>query len=63
MRLMTGRALAISPWRKAQTHLVVPVAEGAKYKAATGWGLHVVTVDWLHACVVGRCRFKPVEIG
>ena len=37
--------------RNKNTHLVVPYAEGKKYEAAVGWGLHAVTVEWLHACI------------
>ena len=42
--------------RNKNTHLIVPVAEGAKYTAAVGWGLHVVTVEWLKACVAAGKR-------
>lgn len=42
--------------RNKNTHLVVPVAEGKKYEAATNWGLRVVTVEWLHACVAAGRR-------
>ena len=50
--------------RNKNTHLVVPYAEGKKYEAAVGWGLHAVTVEWLHACIeagrkVEERDFKP----
>ena len=50
--------------RNKNTHLVVPYAEGKKYEAAVGWGLHAVTVEWLHACIeagrkVDERDFKP----
>ena len=50
--------------RTKNTHLIVPVADGAKYKAAMEWGLRVVTIDWLHACVaagekVDEAGFAP----
>lgn len=47
--------------RNKNTHLVVPVAEGAKFKAATGWGLQVVTVEWLHACVAAGRKVDEGE--
>ena len=51
--------------RNKNTHLIVPTTEGAKYTAAMGWGLHVVTVEWLDACVaagrrVEEERFAPI---
>jgi topoisomerase (DNA) II binding protein 1 len=42
--------------RNKNTHLVAPAAEGAKYTAAVSWGIHVVTVEWLHACVAAGER-------
>ena len=33
------------------THLVAVRREGQKYDAAKSWGLQVVTVEWVHACV------------
>ena len=42
--------------RNKNTHLIAPAAEGAKYTAAMSWGIHVVTVEWLHACVAAGER-------
>lgn len=47
--------------RNKNTHLVVPTAEGTKYEAAKKWGLHVVTVEWLHACVKAGRRVSEVD--
>ena len=50
--------------RSKNTHLIVSRAEGAKFRAASEWGLHTVTIEWLHACVsagqkVDESSFAP----
>jgi topoisomerase (DNA) II binding protein 1 len=47
--------------RNKNTHLVVPYAEGKKYEAAVGWGLHAVTVEWLHACIEAGRKVDPAS--
>ncbi len=34
--------------KQSNTHLICKVPEGAKYKRAKEWGIHIVTVDWLY---------------
>lgn len=34
--------------KPSNTHLICKVPEGAKYKRAKEWGIHIVTVDWLY---------------
>ena len=36
--------------RKKNTHVLVPMAEGSKYKAAMNWGKKACTKDWLEEC-------------
>ena len=31
---------------RKNTHLIVSRAEGAKFRAASEWGLHTVTIEW-----------------
>ncbi|KAI0554347.1 hypothetical protein F4679DRAFT_354243 [Xylaria curta] len=33
------------------THLIVAKPEGKKYNAACRWGIHCITIEWLHDCV------------
>ncbi|KAI0859138.1 hypothetical protein F4860DRAFT_484021 [Xylaria cubensis] len=33
------------------THLIVARPEGKKYNAACRWGIHCISIEWLHDCV------------
>lgn len=50
--------------RQRHTHLITPFASGEKYLAASKWGLQVVTVEWLEACIkngkhLDESEFRP----
>lgn len=46
---------------KKVTHLLCKFADGDKYEAASRWGIHVVTADWIYECAkqVIATSFSP----
>ncbi|KAL7126194.1 hypothetical protein ABFS83_14G169100 [Erythranthe nasuta] len=52
---------------KKVTHLLCKFADGDKYEAASRWGVHIVTAEWIYECamqnkVVDLKRFYPKEL-
>ncbi|OQR68219.1 DNA topoisomerase 2-binding protein 1-B-like [Tropilaelaps mercedesae] len=46
---------------KANTHLVIREAKGAKYAAALKWQLHVVSPEWVFNCMKKGFMVDPVQ--